>query len=321
MSRELNRRGVVAASAALGVSVSPHALLAHTGQPLAPHDFWLAWTFEPVVIALLLVSAGLYVRGVARLWAASEIGSGVEVWRVLSFAMGWLALVVALVSPLHALGSALFSAHMAQHEILISIAAPLLILGRPVIPLVWAFPRKARRPLGEIARMDGLRRAWMVLATPSVAFALHAIALWAWHLPTAYEAALRSDLTHSLQHTSFVLTALLFWWTILGTSRGGLARGRAILYLFLTALQTGALGALLTFAPSLWYPAYAATTWAWGLSPLDDQQLGGLIMWIPGSIAYLIAALVLFAEWLRESEKRSFRGWSATPAALPHRSD
>jgi cytochrome c oxidase assembly factor CtaG len=281
----------------------------------------LAWTFEPVVVALLLVSAGLYVRGVARLWAASEIGSGVQVWRVLSFAMGWLALVVALVSPLHALGSALFSAHMVQHEILISIAAPLLILGRPVIPLVWAFPRKARRPLGEIARMDGLHGVWMVLATPSVAFALHAIALWAWHLPAAYQAALRTDLTHSLQHASFVLTALLFWWTILGTSRGGMARGRAILYLFLTALQTGALGALLTFAPSLWYPAYAATPGAWGVGPLDDQQLGGLIMWIPGSIAYLIAALVLFAEWLRESEKRSFRRWSVTAAPLPHRSD
>jgi putative membrane protein len=161
----------------------------------------------------------------------------------------------------------------------------------------------------------------MVLATPSVAFALHAIALWAWHLPAAYQATLRSELAHSLQHTSFVLTALLFWWTILGTSRGGLARGRAILYLFLTALQTGALGALLTFATSLWYPAYTATTGAWGMSPLDDQQLGGLIMWIPGSIAYLIAALVLFAGWLRESEKRSFRSWSVTAVPLPHRSD
>jgi cytochrome c2 len=140
---------------------------------------------------------------------------------------------------------------------------------------------------------------------PSVAFALHAIALWTWHLPGLYQATLTNDLLHSLQHTSFIFTALLFWWTILGANRGQLARGKAILYLFLTALQTGALGALLTFAPSLWYPAYAATTGPWGLSPLDDQQLGGLIMWIPGSIAYLVAALVLFAEWLRDSEKQA----------------
>jgi cytochrome c oxidase assembly factor CtaG len=227
MPRDVSRRGVVATSAAFGVSVSPHALFAHTGKALAPHDFWLAWTFEPVVVALVLLSAGLYARGVARLWAASEIGSGVQIWRVLSFAMGWLALVVALISPLHALGSVLFSAHMAQHEILISIAAPLLILGRPVIPFVWAFPGKARRPLAGITRIDGLRRMWTVLATPSVAFALHAIALWAWHLPGPYQATLSSNSIHSLQHTGFIFTALLFWWTILGANRGQLARGRA----------------------------------------------------------------------------------------------
>jgi putative membrane protein len=239
----------------------------------------------------------------------------------LSFAAGWAALVIALVSPLHALGSALFSAHMTQHEILISIAAPLLVLGRPIIPLLWAFPKEWRRSLADLARLGSVRRAWNALTTPSVAFALHAIALWAWHLPGPYQATLSSGLMHSLQHTSFIVTALLFWWTILGSSRGELGRGRAILYLFVTALQTSALGALLTFAPSLWYPAYATTTTPWGLSPLDDQQLGGLIMWIPGSIAYLIAALVLFAAWLRESEKRSVRRWSLATVALPPRSD
>jgi cytochrome c oxidase assembly factor CtaG len=313
MSRELNRGAILVALAALGLAVPQNAVFAHTGRALAPHDFWRAWTFEPAVILLFLISAGLYARGVHRLWSASDAGSGVQVWRVLSFAAGWLALVIALMSPLHALGSALFSAHMVQHELLISIAAPLLILGRPIIPFLWAFPRETRRSLGELARTDRLDELWTVLTTPSVAFALHAIALWTWHLPGPYQATLSSDLIHSLQHTSFILTALLFWWTILGANRGELARGRAILYLFLTALQTGALGALLTFAPSLWYPAYAATTSRWGLSSLADQQLGGLIMWIPGSIAYLIAALVLFAEWLRESEKRSLNALRALP--------
>jgi cytochrome c oxidase assembly factor CtaG len=160
-----------------------------------------------------------------------------------------------------------------------------------------------------------------MLTTPSIAFGLHAVALWAWHLPGLYQATLASELLHSFQHASFLFTALLFWWTILGASRAEIARGRAILYLFLTALQTGALGALLTFAPSLWYPAYARTTGPWGLSPLDDQQLGGLIMWIPGSLAYLVAALALLAQWLRESEKRSFRPMSLTAVALPRRSD
>jgi putative membrane protein len=281
---------------------------------IAPLDLWHAWSFEPVVIGMLLASAGLYALGVARLWAGSETGSGVQVWRVLSFATGWLALGVALVSPLHALGSVLFFAHMAQHEILISIATPLLILGRPMVPLLWALPIECRRSLGELARTRSIASPWNVLTTPSVAFALHAMTLWAWHLPRPYQATLSNDLIHSLQHTSFILTALLFWWTILGATGGELARGRAIVYLFLTALQTGALGALLTFASSLWYPAYATTTGPWGLSPLDDQQLGGLIMWIPGSIAYLIAALAVFGGWLRESEKRSIYRGRPTPA-------
>jgi putative membrane protein len=321
VSRNLKRVAIMASSAALGVAAGASSLFAHTGQPPAPHDFWRAWTFEPAVILLLLASAGLYARGVARLWAASETGSGVQIWRVAAFAAGWVALLIALVSPLHALGSARFSAHMTQHEILISIAAPLLVLGRPVVPFLWAFPKESRRTLGVLARTPGVSRVWNVLTTPSVAFGVHAIALWAWHLPGLYQATLTNDLVHSLQHTSFMLTALLFWWTILGGKRGELARGRAILYLFLTALQTGALGALLTFSPSLWYPAYAATTAPWGLSPLDDQQLGGLIMWIPGSIAYLIAALALLAEWLRESERRSFHRLSLIATALPHQPD
>jgi putative membrane protein len=321
MSRHVSRFAIMVPAVAVGLAVCAPDLFAHTGQPIAPDDVWRAWTFEPAVIALLVASAGLYAIGVGRLWEGSDIGSGVQIWRVAAFAAGWVALVIALVSPLHALGSALFSAHMTQHEILISIAAPLLILGRPVVPFLWAFPKGFRHALGNLARVPEIHGVWSLLTTPSVAFGLHATSLWLWHLPGAYQASLRSDVVHSLQHATFFSTALLFWWTILGASRSGLARGRAVLYLFLTALQTGALGALLTFAPSLWYPAYATTTSSWGLSPLDDQQLGGLIMWIPGSVAYLIAALALVAQWLRESERRSLRRWTLTAAALPHRSD
>jgi putative membrane protein len=316
MPRYLNRGAIAAARAAFGIAASPLRLLAHTGRPIGPHDLAGAWTFEPAVVLLLLASIGLYVRGVARVWAASETGSGVRISRVCSFAAGWVALMIALVSPLHAMGNVLFSAHMTQHELLISVAAPFLIIGRPIVPVLWAFPKDVRRSLGDLARTQSLSRLWGALTTPSVAFALHAISLWAWHLPGPYQATLRSGLAHSLQHTSFIFTALLFWWTILGARRGELARGKAILYLFVTALQTGALGALLTFAPSLWYPAYAATTEAWGMSPLDDQQLGGLIMWIPGSVAYLVAALVIFAEWLRESEKRVVRRERAATGSI-----
>jgi putative membrane protein len=306
MSRKLSP-GALTLGAVFGMAFSPAELFAHAGRSLGPQEIWSAWTFQPIVILLVVASAVLYARGIARIWMAADMGAGVQVWRVVAFAAGSATLVVALMSPLHALGGVLFSAHMTQHEILISIAAPLLVLGRPVIPFLWALPMEHRRALGEWSRGRIASRVWEALTTPSVAFALQAIALWTWHLPGPYQATLTSDLMHSLQHASFVLAALLFWWTILGGSRGELARGRAILYLFVTALETGALGALLTFAPSLWYPAYAATTGPWGLTPLEDQQLGGLIMWIPGSLAYLVAALAIFGEWLRESERRAVR--------------
>jgi cytochrome c2 len=161
-----------------------------------------------------------------------------------------------------------------------------------------------RKNIGGIARARPVGAAWRLLTAPVIAFAIHAIALWTWHLPRLYQATLTSELVHSLQHVSFLFTALLFWWTIFAARAGEFRRGLAVFLLFATVLQTGALGALLTFSGTLWYPAYAASATAWGLTPLEDQQLGGLIMWIPGSLAYIVAALWISAAWLRESEYR-----------------
>jgi putative membrane protein len=271
---------------------------------LTPENFWSAWSWEPLVVVLLAITAILYALGIARLWK-SAAGTGVRRWEAMSFGLGWLVIGLALVSPLHALGGALFSVHMTQHELIISLAAPLLVLGRPLLPFLWSFPVEWRRRLGSVTRSRSFSSIWQILSRPSVAFGLHAIALWTWHLPRFYQATLTSELVHSLQHASFLLTALLFWWTILNARGGEFRRGLAVFYLFATVLQTGALGALLTFGGTLWYPAYAATTLPWGLTPLEDQQLGGLIMWIPGSIAYVVAALWMFAAWLQESEQRS----------------
>jgi putative membrane protein len=274
---------------------------------LTPDNLWLAWSWEPVVLIILALTAVLYTIGITRLWQASTIGGGVRKWEAASFAAGWGVVAIALVSPLHALGGALFSAHMTQHELLISLGAPLIVLGRPLIPFLWALPPDWRRPIGNVTRDDGFNSVWRMLTRPSVAFGLHAVALWTWHVPRFYEATLTSEFVHSLQHTTFLATALLFWWTIFNARGGEFRRGLAVFYLFATVLQTGALGALLTFGGTLWYPAYASTTLTWGLTPLEDQQLGGLIMWIPGSIAYVLAALWMFAEWLRESERRTLQ--------------
>lgn len=289
--------------------------LAHTGvASLTPENLWTTWSWEPGVVVSLLVAAILYGAGLRRLWSM-DVGVGIRRWEATAFAGGLATAAIALVSPLHALGGSLFSAHMAQHELLIAVSAPLLVLGRPLIPFLWALPRAWRPAVGDFARRSPVSTTWRVLTRPAVAFALHAVALWVWHLPGPYQATLSSELMHTAQHACFIFTALLFWWTVFAARHSTLGYGGAVFYLFATALQTGALGALLTFAPTLWYPAYAATSRPWGLTPLDDQQLGGLVMWIPGSLPYLVAALALFVRWIRESEVRSTRYYASMARA------
>jgi len=196
---------------------------------------------------------------------------------------------------------------MSQHEILMLVAAPLLVLGRPLIAFLWALPLNWSRGLGNISKIAWINRTWRTLTIPLVAWLLHAVALWTWHIPALFGATLYSDTIHTLQHLSFLLSALLFWWALIHGPQGAMGYGAAVLYLFTTSVHSGALGALLTVAGSVWYPSYAPLTASWGLTPLEDQQLGGLIMWIPASLVYVIAGLALFAGWLREADLRATR--------------
>src|SRR5688500_4118918 len=188
---------------------------------------------------------------------------------------------------------------MAQHELLMVLAAPLLVAARPVVPALWSLPQIGRRGVGAVIRSDGLSTVWSVLSHPLAAFVLHGAAIWIWHIPALYGRTITSELLHTVQHASFILTALLFWWTVIPGSRAG-RNGSAIFSLFATALHTSVLGALLAFSEASWYPTYQATTGPWGMSPLADQQLGGLIMWIPGGLTYLVVALLGIARLLRD---------------------
>jgi putative membrane protein len=282
----------------------PSTILAHDGRPLEPHDLWSAWDWTPAVVIPLILAALLYGSGVRRVWRLS-FGRGVRRWEALCFAAGWLTLAASLVSPIHALGSVLFSAHMTQHELMMVVAAPLIVAGRPLVAYVWGLPRSSRRYVQALTHDDRIRRWWAWLTAPIVTSVIHAAAVGLWHLPGPYQLTLDSEIAHALQHLSFLATALLFWWAMLRPRRQ--SRGQAIACLFATTLWTGALGALLAFAPRLWYPRYAATTSLWGVTPLEDQQLGGIIMWIPGGVSYLVAVLWLLALWLRESERRAQR--------------
>lgn len=272
----------------------PGVALAHTGEPLSPHDLWSAWEFDPGVVIPLAISAGLYAMG-------SRAHNGLTRLQQTFFWAGWLSLAIALVSPLHPLGEVLFSAHMVQHEILMLVSAPLLIMSQPLVTFLWALPFEMRRTLGRWSKAHPIQKLWMAVTAPLAAWLVHGLAIWLWHAPAFFQATLTSDLVHTAQHISFFVSGLLFWWSLF-YGHGRRAYGSGILYVFTTAVHTGILGALLTFAPHPWYPAYGNTTAGWGLSPLQDQQIGGLIMWVPASLAYLAAGLVLVAAWMKESD-------------------
>jgi putative membrane protein len=154
---------------------------------------------------------------------------------------------------------------MVQHELMMIVAAPLLVPGRPFAVWFWAFPARARHVIVAAVRSPPFYRLWQALCAPLVAWLLHAAALWAWHMPRLFAAALASPSIHTLQHGSFLLSALLFWWAVFGDAARRERSGYAMLLLFTTMVHTGALGALLTLAPGLWYPVsirFGISNWA-----------------------------------------------------------
>jgi putative membrane protein len=275
-------------------------MLLHAGLPLAPHDVWRAWSFEPGVIAPLALTALVYARGARESLSRAKRSKGTATREAILFACGFTVLTLALVSPIHSAGDALFSAHMIQHELLIAVAAPLLVLGKPAIPLIWGLPVSMRRPVGGFFASAPVSGAWSVLTWPGVAFLLHAAAIWIWHAPIFFDASVQSEAAHAAQHFSFLATALLFWWSIFNAAHRRSCHGFAIFSLFLTGIHTTLLGALLAVAETPIYHAYNdVTTMRWGLSALADLNFGGIIMWVPGSVVYMAAALYLMLGFLR----------------------
>ena len=287
----------------LAALLVPRTAWAHPGHALAPHDLWSAWTLAPAVLAGLAIGGALYAWGVHILWRRAGHGRVVPPWRAAAFAGALAALFVALISPLDAMGSVLFSAHMVQHLLLMMVAAPLMALSEPLMVTLWALPVRWRRAVGRAwVRAHRLRSAWTMTSRPGVALLLHVLALWLWHLPLLYERALRHEVVHVLEHASFFLTALLFWW-VLGRRHGHrMHTGTAIAYLFAAALQSTILGALITMSRRPWYPSHFGTTQAWGFTPLEDQQLAGLLMWIPAGIVYLIPLVALLSRVLSAAQ-------------------
>jgi putative membrane protein len=274
-------------------------MMLHEDGIVPDTGFRPGWEFDPVVVLPLALSLLLYGLGLARLWQRAGQGRGVSHLHAGLFAAGWLVLAGALVSPLHEYGEHLFLAHMVEHELLMAVAAPLLALSRPLGTFLHAFPRDARLILVGWARGRIIQTGWRWLVDPLVATILHGIAIWVWHVPSLLDASLESSMMHRLQHTSFLVTALFFWWAIIRLPVK--EYGVGAVHVFATMTHTGVLGALLTLAPRICYVRQTQDAPLFGWTPLEDQQLAGLFMWVPGGAIYLAAGLWLIGRWLLAS--------------------
>jgi len=266
---------------------------AHGGE----HFAGPAWTLDPWIVAPLAVSAVLYLAGFAALWGRGGPGRPIRLRQAALYAAGWLALAGALVSPLHWLGEHLFTFHMIEHEIVMAIAAPLFVLARPGGVLLWGLPAAARAAVGRAVRAAAVQGVWRRLTGAGTATVLHGIAIWLWHAPPLFDAAVTNDTIHRFQHLSFFVTALLFWWALVRRS----TYGAATWHMFVIMIHTSVLGALMALAPRVLYLAQTADSTAWGLTPLEDQQLAGIVMWVPAGTVYAGAALVFAASWIATS--------------------
>jgi putative membrane protein len=276
------------------------ALFTLVAGPAAAHVAYAGdsqqFGFGTLLVLLLAGASALYARGVVRLWRRAGAARGIRVVDVARFALGMVVLGAALLSPIDAVADRSFAMHMLEHEMLMVLAAPLFVVSRPLEAWTWGLGRDARHRVAGVVRASVLERYWHATTAPVPATCVHALALWTWHVPLFFAAALARLPMHVLQHACFFASALAFWWAMFGgaTRSAGIV---SLACLFATMLHTSVLGALLTFAPYALY-VHGAQPPVFGLSPLEDQQLGGLIMWVPGGLAYIVGGLAIVASWL-----------------------
>lgn len=275
--------------ALLVAGFAPSAASAHAGHG---HD-GPGWTLDPLVTLPLLILLALFLLGRWRLARRSKLPRS----RSWLFIGGWLVLTLSLVSPLHEGGERSFTLHMIEHELIMLVATLLLAAAGAGGTIAWGLPGPMRRALGGPWKKP-LASIWKRVTEPVTATILQALAMWAWHAPALFNRALTSQGWHIAQHVSFILASLVFWRAMLDLRRGSALL--SALLLFLTSLVEGVLGALMALSSSPWYAAYAAMgVTGIGLDPVSDQQLAGLLMWIPGGLVHGAAALVLLYHWLR----------------------
>ncbi|HXJ36385.1 MAG TPA: cytochrome c oxidase assembly protein [Candidatus Eisenbacteria bacterium] len=263
-----------------------HAPIPRTeaAPPLDARAIASAWTIEPGLVLALALAALVYARGWRRL-RAGRAGRA-PAWRLVAFVSGLGALFVALASPLDTFADRSLAVHMAQHLVLLVIVPPLLLAGAPIAPILHSLPAgRARARAGLVAARLG-----DVVGHPLVCLVAFSLAVWCWHVPAAFELALRSRAWHVAEHATFLAAGLLFWSPVVAPwpTRPHWPRWTMVPYLLVADLQNTALAAILIFSDRILYSTYGTTPDA-----LRDQVTAGLLMWVPMSIAYLVPAATI----------------------------
>ena len=273
-----------------------------------------SWDPRAEVIIVLALAGIIYFRGYLHLrkrtatnrqhsrWQASAR------WRPISYLGGLLILAIALMSPIDVLATQLFTMHMIQHVLLVMIAPPLLLIANPLPFSLWGLPDRLRPEASRLLSRKAIFRSRLKQITGAgIVWMVFVIIYWGWHDPRAYTLALQNGFVHDLEHISFFVVSLLFWWHAIGAGpriHRSFAPGVRIAYL-LSAIPVNMIaGVAIAFATSPIYPFYEALPRLWGLSVMEDQRFAGVIMWVPGSMMYIIAALILAARWLGKEEKK-----------------
>jgi cytochrome c oxidase assembly factor CtaG len=281
------------------------------GHGVSPRGFWYSWAEEPLLTLAVFAAAAAYTVGLSRMRAAAP-NIDFPRWRVWCYAGGVLAFVIAILSPVAAYSEELFFMHMVQHILLLLIAPPLILLGTPLLPLLRALPRGQRIAVARLARPgQPLARVSHWLTQPIVAVVMFVGSIAVWHIPHFYDAAQGRTFMHDLEHAMFHGAALLYWWPIVYPARGRrrLSTGWSFPYLLPPFLEGMLIGALLTFAGSPVYESYAALDARpiWGFNTLQDQELGGLIMWVPGGMFILIPLIGSLVRLVHEDNAKAVR--------------
>jgi len=271
----------------------------------ASTDLFRSWTFEPWIIVSLLFVAAIYLRGWRQLHR--RLPRRFACWRLIAFQAGLFTLFLALSSPLHELSELLLQFHMLQHMALMMAVSPLLLLGAPILPLLRGLPRfLLQHGLRRLIGSTLLQKTAHFVTQPLFCLLAFTVSNVAWHAPSLYEFALGSEFWHHVQHFCFFGTALLFWWPVVQPwpSRPRWPRWAMIPYLLFADIQNTALSAFFIFSERVLYPTYAAVPRLWGISVLDDQAAAGAMMWVPGSVIFLVPVVVLSIRLLAASRAR-----------------